>query len=279
MVQALIAAAACWRLRKCLHGPLRDFVWALPVIGLASVPLSWMLLEHEHWALIPAWQPARAILFVSLIAALLAAVAAMKAEHFGERLLWLTAAFLMPMQHAMVGVEIHFRPLAFAAILAVVTTILSAFKRPAMLVLAAVIPFLAIPASKVVENYPRLETADLRALADWARASTPQPALFLFPDSGTSLDPGIFRARALRGLYVDWKSGGQVNYFPEFAREWWTRWVNVGSGRWDVSPEDLPKLAAMGVDYVVMKKQMVGATPQFDGGKYFAYATSSRDSR
>jgi len=279
MVQALIAALAFWRLRNCLNGALRDFLWGLPVIGLASVPLSWMLLEHEHWALIPAWQPARAILFVSLIAALLAAVAAMKAEHFGERLLWLIAAFLMPMQHAMVGVEIHFRPLAFAAALAIVTTILCAFKRPATLALAAVIPFLAIPASKVVENYPRVETADLRALADWARASTPEPALFLFPDFGTSLDPGIFRARSLRGLYVDWKSGGQVNYFPEFAREWWTRWVETGSGRWNVTPDDFPKLAAMGVDYVMMKKQIVGATPQFSGGKYFAYATSSRDSR
>ena len=55
--------------------------------------------------------------------------------------------------------------------------------------------------------------------------------------------------------------------------------VEAGSGRWNVTPEDFPKLAAMGVDYVVMKKQIAGATPQFTGGKYFAYATSSRDSR
>ncbi len=130
-----------------------------------------------------------------------------------------------------------------------------------------------------MENYPRLETTELLALADWARASTPQQALFLFPDSGKTLDPGIFRARSLRGLYVDWKSGGQVNYFPEFSRIWWTRWVETGSGRWRVTREDFLKLTAMGVDYVVLKKPIAGAMPQFTSARYFAYATSSRDSQ
>jgi hypothetical protein len=281
-IQSLIAALAFWRLRKCMNGALRDFLWALPVIGLLSVPLSWMLLEQAHWALIPAWQPARAILFVSLMAALLGAIAAMKATNLAERLAWLTAAFLMPMQHAMIGSAIHLRPLALAAALAIVATGLSALhqkSRGATLVFAALLPFFAIPESKVVENYPHLETTDLRALSGWAQSSTPQSALFLFPDAGASLDPGIFRARSLRGLYVDWKSGGQVNYFPQFARLWWTRWVETGSGRWSVTPEDFPKLAAMGVDYVVLKQPIARVAPEFFGAKYFAYATSSRDSR
>lgn len=281
-VQALIAAIAFWRLRTFLNGPVRAFLWGLPVLGLLSVPLSWVLLEREHWALIPEWQPARAILYVSLMAALLAAVAALKATHPAERFLWLTAAFLMPIQHAMVGKEIHYRPLAFAAVLAVVATTLAAFdqkSRGVALIAAGVIPFFAIPQSKIVENYPRMETADLRALADWARSSTPETALFLFPDAGNGLDPGIFRARALRGLYVDWKSGGQVNYFPEFARQWSSRWVEAGSGRWNVTTQDFPKLLASGVDFVVLKKPIGGYAPQFSTGKYFAYATSSRDSR
>lgn len=281
-VQASIAVLAFWRVRKFIRSPLRDFLFGLPLLGLLSVPLSWLLLEREHWALIPAWQPARAILFVSLMAALLAAVAAFKAANIAERMLWLTAVFVIPMQHAIVGSTIHFRPLGLAAALAIVAAALSFFNRKtrgASLVLAALIPFFAIPQSKLVENYPHLETAGLRALADWARTSTPQPALFLFSDSGTSLDPGIFRARALRGLYVDWKSGGQVNYFPEFSTEWWTRWVETGSGRWSVRAQDLSKLAAMGVDYVVLKKPMPGATPQFAAAGYFAYATSSRGSR
>jgi hypothetical protein len=278
LIQVLIAASAYWRLKTFIPSPLRDFLWGLPAIGLLSVPLSWLLLERSHWALIPAWQPARAILFVSLIAALLSAIAAMKVPNFVERLLWLTAALLMPMQHAMLGAVIHLRPLVFAAALALVTAVLYSIRKDTI-VLAAILPFFAIPQSKLVENYPRLETSDLRALADWARSSTPQASQFLFPDSGTSLDPGIFRARSLRGLYVDWKSGGQVNYFPEFASLWWSRWVETGSGRWSVTPQDFPKLATIGVDYVVLKKPVPGATPQFLGAKYFAYATSSRDSR
>jgi uncharacterized protein DUF6798 len=279
-VQALIAGLALWRLRKHMHGPLRDFLWGLPIVGLLSVPLSWLLLEHEHWALIPEWQPARAILFLSLMTALLAAVAALKSANLAERLLWLTAALLMPMQHAMVGAAIHYRPLWFAAALAMVIAALLELDgktRGATVILASVLPFLAIP--QLVENYPPVDRTDLRALADWARNSTPQSALFLFPDSGTSLDPGVFRAQALRGLYVDWKSGGQVNYFPDFAREWWTRWVETGSGRWSVTRDDFPKLAAMGVDYVVLKKPIPDEAPRFTGGKYFAYSTFSPDFR
>ena len=286
VVQTLIAAVALFRVKGGLQnwntGPLLDFLWALPAVGLLSVPLSFLLLEQQHWALIPEWQPARAILWVSLIVALLAAVAAMKATHFAERALWLTLAFLIPMQHALLGSVIHFRPLGLAIVLAILSSVLIAFdkkSRGAAVLLAAVIPFFAIPQSKMVENYPHLETTELRALADWARSSTPPEALFLFPDSGTSLDPGIFRARALRSLYVDWKSGGQVNYFPEFAREWWSRWVDTGSGRWSVRREELPGLAARGVDYVVVGKPMDGNAPRFSSGKYFAYATSSRDSR
>ncbi len=276
--QAVVAAIAFWRVRKIIPAPLRDFLWGLPVAGILCIPLSWLLLEKEHWALIPEWQPARAILFVSLMAALLSAVAAMKATGFLERIIWLTAALLMPLQHAMVGREIHYRPLLLAAVLACVTAVLYAIRRETI-VLAALIPFFALPQSKLVENFPRIEFTDLRSLSDWARISTSQPALFLFPDAGTSLEPGIFRARSLRGLYVDWKSGGQVNYFPEFTHEWWTRWVATGSGRWHTMPSDFPKLAAMGVDYVVLKKPIANETPLFANRSYSVYATSSRDSR
>lgn len=276
--QAVIAALAFWRVRRFVEGPLHDFLWGLPLIGLLSIPLSWILLEHEHWALIPQWQPARAVLFVSLMAALLSAIAAIKAPNIAERGLWLTTAFLMPMQHAMVGRQIHYRPLAFAAALAILTTALYAFRKEA-LVFAGLIPFFLIPESKIIENYPKVQTADLLQLADWARSSTPLPALFLFPDSGTSLAPGIFRARSLRGLYVDWKSGGQVNYFPEFARQWWTRWVDTGGGTWSPAARDFPKLTAKGIDYVVLKKAISDAPAIYSNAEYSVYATSSRDSQ
>jgi hypothetical protein len=164
-VQAAIAALALWRVRKIVHVPLRDFLWGLPLIGLLSMPLSRVLLEHERWALIPQWQPARAVLFVSLMVALLSSIAAIKATNLAERWLWLTAAFLMPLQHAMVLRQIHYRPLFLAAALALLTTALCAFRKE-WLVLAGLIPFVAIPQAGVVENYPRVLTTDLRQLAD-----------------------------------------------------------------------------------------------------------------
>ena len=89
-----------------------------------------------------------------------------------------------------------------------------------------------------------------------------------------SLPLGIFRARSLRGLYVDWKSGGQVNYFPGFAREWWTRWIATGSGRGSVAPEGLSRLN--GVDFVVLKKTIDGVVPVFQNAGYAVYATTSQ---
>jgi hypothetical protein len=258
-VQITIAALAFWRLRKSLNPPLRDFLIGLPIIGLLSIPFSWLMLENQHWALIPQWQPARAILFVSLIAALLAAVAAIKTSNLAERFLWLTAAFLMPVQHAFLGRTIHWQPFLLAAALAILTTVLCLFRKET-LILAAIIPFFAMP--RLVENYAHNETPDVRSLAAWARTSTPETALFVFPDAKTALDPGIFRARSLRGLYVDWKSGGQVNYFPAFAEQWWKRWQQVNN------LQDLT-----GADYVVTKKPIPNATPLFANPTYFVYPT------
>lgn len=257
-VQTTVAALAFWRLRKSINPPLRDFLLGLPIIGLLSVPFSWLALENQHWALIPQWQPARAILFVSLVAALLSAVAAMKASNIAERFLWLTAAFLMPVQHAFLGRQIHWQPFFLAAALATLTSALCLFRKQT-LILAAIVPFFAMP--RLVENYAHNETPDVRSLAAWARTSTPETALFVFPDSKTALDPGIFRARSLRGLYVDWKSGGQVNYFPAFAQEWWKRWQQVNDHH------DLT-----GADYVVTKKPIPNLTPVFANATYWVYS-------
>ena len=260
-VQTAVAAVAFWRLRKSIHPPLRDFLLGLPLVGILSIPFSWLMLENQHWALIPQWQPARAILFVSLITALLAAVAAMKTSNIAERFLWLTAAFLMPIQHAFLGRAIHWQPFLLATALAILTTVVCLFRKET-LILAALIPFFAMP--RMVENYQHNETPDLRSLAAWARTSTPETALFVFPDSKTALDPGIFRAHSLRGLYVDWKSGGQVNYFPAFAEEWWKRWQQVNNLQ-----------DPTGADYVVTKKPIPGATPVFQNPTYSVYAVSA----
>jgi hypothetical protein len=164
------------------------------------------------------------------------------------------------MKHVVIGQQWSTPTLAVFAGLAILTLLavyLRPFTRGASLAIAGVAAFFIIPAIGLVHNYPSLETPELDQLADWTRAHTPVDALFLFPDARTGLDPGIFRARASRALYVDWKSGGQINYFPGFAEQWWTRWVESGSGRWIVHAADLPKFAERSIDYVVVRAENV----------------------
>jgi hypothetical protein len=279
--EALIVGLAAWRLRG-----IGGFLTGLPIVGLLSMPVSLALLEWQKWALIPQWQPARAVLFVTLIAALLAAIAGVRAarnRRWVEAAVWLTVAFLISMKHAMLGTTLNLAPLRPAVVLALLATAgvwLNPRSRGLTLAVAGFIPFFAIPASKVVRNYPRIETAGLVQLSDWARANTAVNSVFLFTDAGTDLDPGIFRAHAMRALYVDWKSGGQVNYFPGFTREWWKRWTDTGGGHWNVTTENFPRLAELSVDYVVvhLDHAIPGRKPDFSNAVYVVYATSYRDS-
>jgi hypothetical protein len=123
--------------------------------------------------------------------------------------------------------------------------------------------------------YPQLHTPELAQLSGWARDNTPRDAVFLFPDAGRSLAPGIFRSDALRAVYVDWKGGGQVNYLEEFGEQWWFRWQQtVARG---FSPDDLPRYAALGVRYVVLRKR-TPTPPLFENPGYAVYpAVPGRD--
>jgi hypothetical protein len=280
--QALVVVFAWRRLRAPRGGPLAGFLCGLPAAGLLSIPLSWTLLEWQHFALAPEWQPARAVLFVTLMAAILAAAAGVGAAIEQRRIeaaFWLSVAFFLPVKHASLGAKFRPAPLALACglgLLAVAGCWFLRAKQGWMLVPAALLAFFAMPI--LVQNYSNIETRELTELAGWARTATDRDAVFLFPDARTELDPGVFRARALRALYVDWKSGGQVNYFPQFSRQWWTRWVETGSGRWNVTGRDFPRLGALGVDYVVLRSAhaITGESPAFSNSRYVAYRISSR---
>lgn len=113
---------------------------------------------------------------------------------------------------------------------------------------------------------------DLAVLSDWARGSTDRNAVFLFPDSpASSIDPGVFRARAERALYTDWKSGGQINFFRDFAHLWGERWRQALAEPFH--PEQLGRLRQAGVDYVVLRSSEAGpALPlAFTSGVYRVY--------
>lgn len=128
---------------------------------------------------------------------------------------------------------------------------------------AAVAAFFAIPSIGNVVNYPRLHTAELADLSQWASIHTPRDAVFAFPDAGHLVYPGIFRAEAGRAVYVDWKGGGQVNFSHEFAEEWWLRW--------QLQQRTPEALGAVGVDYVVWQEPHPGAAAEFANAAYTVY--------
>src|SRR5262249_59262095 len=144
------------------------------------------------------------------------------------------------------------------------------WRGPWAVAVAAVRACFVIPIYGKVANYPALHNATLDELCAWARSSTPKSAVFLFPDAGRDLHPGIFRAEALRTVYVDWKSGGQVNYFKDFGEQWWSRWQDVMA-----KPGNPSMLASRGIDFMVLKSEHkpAGHSPVFENSRFVAYPT------
>jgi hypothetical protein len=272
-----ILLAAFARLRREMSLELRLFALGLPVAGMLSLPASWLLLDQWRWAVVPQFQPMRCILFVTLFAQFLTAAAGVRAalrRQPLEAIAWFALAYLPPVQpvltqpYAFRGTTVALA-LALAAWLAVRWA--GAGRQPAAL-LIGLAAFFAIPGIGGVVNYPHLHTPEIEQLSTWARSATPKDAVFQFADVGKGLDPGIFRAQALRAIYVDWKGGGQVNYLSGFAAQWWLRWQQTNQNRF--RPRDLPKYAALGIRYVVLqpKNRLKDRTPVFESAKYVAYA-------
>ncbi|MCX6593430.1 MAG: hypothetical protein NTZ56_18095 [Acidobacteria bacterium] len=215
-VACVVCLVALWRLGP--EFPLRRLMGLMVLIGLFTLPASYLLLEQVRWTLMPQLQPMRALLYCILFGVILAGLAAYRTRGW-ERVLWLAIALY--------------------------------------------------PAA-VQKLPPPIETPALRELTQWARQSTPAGAVFLFPEEGRRLAPGVFRARALRALYVDWKAGGQVNYFPVYSREWWRRWNEMLVPSF--TPERVPLMASRGIDYLVVSKtKLLGLTPTWSNTAYTVY--------
>src|SRR5581483_9048158 len=96
-----IAMAAYKRIRP-QRGAL--FLVGLPLLGLLSIPFSWIALDELKWGFIPQFQPARAALFVTLFAIVLSAAAGIRAalaSRYLESAAWFLAVFIPPMQPRM----------------------------------------------------------------------------------------------------------------------------------------------------------------------------------
>jgi hypothetical protein len=268
---------ALWRLRKDMPPALRFFFAGLPSIAVASLAVSYVLLEKLHWSLMPEFQPTRALLFVTAMAMLLGGAAACKAvagRRYAEAFVWLALTFLPPAN--MMIAWPSWNRLMVVVTLSLVTTaaiyiVQSGWRWSKIAAAAIVLPFFLIPIWGKMENYPALRTPDLAELSAWARASTPQDAVFLFPDAGEDLQPGIFRAEALRAVYVDWKSGGQVNFFKDLGEEWWARWQRTMAPPFD--PHDLGRYRGLGIDYIVLlaKDRLAGTAPDFQNASFVVY--------
>ncbi|MBI2686552.1 MAG: hypothetical protein HYX27_09575 [Acidobacteria bacterium] len=234
---AAVALAACLRLRRGLEGFGRFFLAALPVMGLLSLAVSWIAMDLMGWGLMPQFQPARTVLWTTFAAVVASAMAAGLADGFGERVAWLVVPLAITVQTqpldlfwtANATVWQHLGLVLVLAVMAALTLRFGAWAAGVWTVMA----MFAILHIGGVRNYPQVHSRELDELSRWAQESTAVEAVFHFPDAGKELYPGIFRARAERAVWVDWKGGGQVNFLEPLAREWWRRWSALPAGTGD----------------------------------------------
>ncbi len=265
---------------------------ALPQSGIAESQKLFPILTPEHRAIqevrasyvwVSAWFALHWKFYLAVLAILFAAMTRLKAVL--PRKFWLTILLLtgigyltMPvswlllekMNWALLPQLQPMRALLFPVQFAIILSAIAAFSikhLPVRLLWLSIV--LVFPFLHGGQAPPKLETAELKQLSQWARTDTDQNAVFLFPDAGRTLQPGIFRARALRSVYTDWKSGGQVNYFPNYAREWWKRWNE--SILIPFTAERVPVLAGMGIDYLVLTKSTLPDNPVWSNSIYSVY--------
>lgn len=237
---AAVGLAAWWRIGDRLDSFSRFLLGSLPLLGLLSLLIAWVTTDWLKWSLMPQLQPARAVLWTTFAAIVSTSIAAGLARSLTEKTLWLLLPFAATIQTRPLDLLWPNSPALFQhLLLAAALALLAAWS----LRLPAWAPGLAIVASMFailhiggVRNYPQVHSPELDALSAWARSATPLDAVFHFPEAGRDGTPGIFRERALRAVWVDWKGGGQVNFMEPLAREWWRRWsaMPAGSGQFTV---------------------------------------------
>jgi len=267
------ALAVAWlRVRRCVTVELRAFVLGLPLLGLLSMPLSWLLLERARWVLMPQLQPMRLVLFVALMMVFLAGLAgayAALARRWWEAAAWFAVACWLPLQPVVTDPYSVRR----VAVLLTAAGLCVVAMRVRVAPLAGAAALLLIPFAGRVVNYAKPDTTQLLQLAGWAMHSTPRDAVFLFPDAGRSLALGVFRCEALRTVYVDWKGGGQVNFVREFGEEWWRRWrATMADG---FRADGMAAYRAAQIDYIVLPlRHRLPGSPVFANARYLVYRVS-----
>ncbi len=114
---------------------------------------------------------------------------------------------------------------------------------------------LPIPVGTQVRSFARpaiASSSSVRELASWAKENTWGGSMFLFPDAGRAIDPGVFRAESIRAVYADWTGGELSKYFEDFASEWDSRWHSTMAGTF--SAGRLQESLDLPVDYYVLRR-------------------------
>ncbi len=282
----LWATARIWGI---LNRQMRWFMLLLPTYGILSVPLSYLLLERLRWSFIPEVQPARALLFTVAMGSLTCGVAGIRAalrRKTLEAFLWFLVVFALPIDVRILGFlrSVQLSNLSrlmlcvvLAGGLAFVTRKLALSKWRLMAVCVPIVAVFAILKVSPPEDHSKIEKAPLLELSHWAESSTWGSSVFLFPDAGRELYPGIFRAESRRALWVDWESGDLVDYFESAGLEWGNRWEQTMQGSY--SPDRLQSSLSLPIDYYVLKPgdRLANLKPVFENAAYVVY--DSRDLR
>lgn len=269
------------------HGPapqrlqpaVRDWLWALAIAGVLSIPFSWIVLDRLHWSMAGPWVPVRALVLVAFLAALLSAacgVFAAQKRLWWEAPAWFGIGLALPVKDALVTWYVNPWLIVLVLALTAATTVAGWVQdrtRGISLIVAGLLPFVALPASGLVRPPKPVDSRELKELAAWAKATTDESAVFLFADEGRYGGSGPFRARALRSVYVDYEGRALVNYYPQFSAVWYKRWTDVHEGFWLVAPEDFQKLAEWRVDFVVLRKEheIPAKQADFSNSHYVVY--------
>lgn len=278
-IAGLWAVARIW---PVLNRQARWLLLAVSAAGVLAIPLSYVLLDRWLWSIIPHIQPAQWLIYTicfSSVACWIAGIRAAQQTRFSESALWLVIPVFITLHAEVLDL---LRPVSAGALeefgLAILFVCASALllaqiaqKRARVLALA--IPLLAMvllafnPWAKARVSSEQQVTM----LADWVKINTWGSSMFLFPDLNRSGDPGLFRGRSERALWVDWNSGALVPCFQSFAASWWERWHNTMQQGY--SPERLQGDLALPIDYYVLTRanRLFGIKPVFANEEFLVY--------
>jgi len=281
-VFALWAAARTWPLLP------RRFRWLVlggGFCGLLSTPISYLLLDQNHFAWAARLRLPRTLLFTAAAAALLFGLAGMRAilhRHGWEALGWFTLLFTLPLSSGLfdffrVTNEQRLSQFAVAcALAALLTGLLWGFASRSgaarFLTLAApVLASLALARLPGLRPPPAPFRQSVAELAAWADGGTWGSSVFLFADADRAAYPGVFRALSRHALWADWKSREGVAYSEMAALRWQERWQQAM--RNGFSTATLESILPLPIDYYVLRRQnqLLGARYAFLNRDFVVY--------